>query len=116
MNIDKFGHHVHKRLRFSEILDYKENSLVKSENGTYDLQASRLTGVREPTSPDDVVNKKYVDEKLLNLCSKEELLVLLKSIKADIADKFRQFETKFGNKNFTVQKQNDKAPDSKRNA
>lgn len=98
MNIDKFGHHVHKRLRFSELLDFKENALMKSITGNYDLQSSRLTGVAEPLTSSDVVNKKYVDDKILTLCTKKEMHDLIKTIKADIAHLFIQFEQRFPNK------------------
>lgn len=29
MNIDKFGHHIHKRLRVSALLDFQDKALLK---------------------------------------------------------------------------------------
>lgn len=58
MNIDKFGHHVHKRFRFAQ--NYNE-TLQKSENGDFDLRSSRLKGLKAPLSNDEAVNKEYVD-------------------------------------------------------
>lgn len=119
MNIDKFGHHVHKRLRLSELIDFKENSLVKSEDGSFDLHSSRLTGVGKPLKHDDAVNKQYVDEKISNLCTKTEIKNLVEAIKDDITDNFEQFEKKIYAKSSTEQKvlikQNGQAPNSKRN-
>lgn len=118
MNIDKFGHHVHKRLRLSELIDLKENSLVKSEDGSFDLRSSRLTGVGKPLKHDDVVNKQYVDEKMSNLCTKTEIKKIIEAIKDDITDNFDQFEKKFYTKSSTEQKilskQNGQTPNSKR--
>lgn len=62
MNIDKFGHHVHKRLRIAESFVNFDDTLRKSENGEFDLHFSRLKGVKSPVSNDDAVNKEYVDQ------------------------------------------------------
>lgn len=62
MNVDKFGHHVHKRLRIENSLFLSSNTLTKSAEGEYNLNLSRLKGVKLPVSPDDVVNKQYVDQ------------------------------------------------------
>lgn len=59
MKVDKFGHHVHKRLRHSPELCCK--ALIESEIGEFDLCSKRLKGVKIPTSADDVANKEYVD-------------------------------------------------------
>lgn len=61
MNIDKFGHHVHKRLRFAQNFTNCEEVLKKSENGDFDLRLSRLTGLKSPLSSEDAVNKEYID-------------------------------------------------------
>lgn len=58
MNIDKFGHHVHKRFRFAQNYD---ETLHKSENGDFDLRSSRLKGLKSPLFNDEAVNKEYVD-------------------------------------------------------
>lgn len=62
MNVDKFGHHVHKRLRLDNSLFLPSNALTKSAEGEYNLQLTRLKGVKLPLSPDDAVNKQYIDQ------------------------------------------------------
>lgn len=61
MNIDKFGHHVHKRLRFAESFVNCDETLRKSDGGDFDLHFARLKGLKSPVSNDDAVNKEYVD-------------------------------------------------------
>lgn len=61
MNVDKFGHYIHKRLRLSELFECYDNVLTKSENGEFDLKSSRLRGIRLPLESDEAVNKDYVD-------------------------------------------------------
>lgn len=61
MNIDKFGHHIHKRLRFSEFIDTRNDTLVKTDAGHYDLKSSKLKGLSSPNEADEAVNKAYVD-------------------------------------------------------
>lgn len=89
MNVDKFGHHVHKRLRLSEILHLSTNHLVRSETGDFDLQSSRLRGVQEPVAQDDAVNKNYVDKKIA-----DEIIALSNAIKADLLNEIHQLEKK----------------------
>lgn len=64
MNVDKFGHNVHKRLRVSEAFNNINNALIKSEKGEYDLKSHRLRGLTFPESADEATNKMYVDELL----------------------------------------------------
>lgn len=66
MNIDKFGHHVHKRLRRFDPYD-STKVLVKSATGIYDLQSSKLTGLKSPDNLTDAVNKDYVDNLVNNI-------------------------------------------------
>lgn len=61
MNVDKFGHHVHKRQRISNSSFLDDRALTKSEEGDFNLHSSRLKGTRLPVSPDEVANKQYVD-------------------------------------------------------
>ena len=87
MNIDKFGHHVHRRLRVDQILGLRDNisgALVKSSNGEYDLQSATLKGVKSPVAADEVVNKAYVDKLVQNFISKKELNFQLEIIKAEL--------------------------------
>lgn len=71
MNVDKFGHYIHKRMRLSELFEFNENAMLKSENGDFDLKTSRLRGIRAPVEADDAVNKDYVDQ--LNANTLKEL-------------------------------------------
>lgn len=67
MNIDKFGHHVHKRLRYSEFTDTLHDALLKSETGDYDLRSSRLKGLLPPQEDNEAVNKVYLDKEIEDL-------------------------------------------------
>lgn len=71
MNIDKFGQHVHKRLRAGEISGLKYKALLLTEAGHFDLKSLRLKGVVKPLSSDDAVNKQYVDEYIQNMYEKK---------------------------------------------
>lgn len=73
MNIDKFGHHVHKRLRLSDYLDVFTDALIKSDSGIYDLRQTRLQGLPSPVSEDEAVNKQYVDSVLKQYFTKKDL-------------------------------------------
>lgn len=112
MNIDKFGHHIHKRLRFSELLEFNENALLKSESGDFDLKESRMRGIRSPVDTDDAVNKDYVD-RLYDQIIKEQnrMIGLLRAqivkdvqisvqttLKTKIPEVLVQLEDKFYNK------------------
>lgn len=67
MNIDKFGHHVHKRLRLSDYIDTLNDTLLKTDAGHYDLKTSKLKGISSPTEDDEAVNKAYVDNRFQEL-------------------------------------------------
>lgn len=82
MNIDKFGHHVHKRMRLSELFDFNEKALIKSDNGDFDVKTLRLRGIRSPKEADDAANKDYVDH--LNANTIKELNKLIGSLRAQI--------------------------------
>lgn len=64
MNVDKFGNHVHKRLRLSNIFNSYENALQKSTTGEYDLKQTRLVGLLTPMIGSEAVNKDYLDNKI----------------------------------------------------
>lgn len=67
MNIDKFGHHVHKRLRLTEYITVNNDTLVKSETGEYDLKSSKIKGLKSPDNEDEAVNKAYMDKTVQEL-------------------------------------------------
>lgn len=88
MNVDKFGHHVHKRLRLGNLSD---EALVKSEGGDYNLHSSRLKGVKLPVTPDDAVNKQYVDH--INTITQTNLANIILTQKRNDS-RIRQIEEK----------------------
>lgn len=71
MNIDKFGHHVHKRLRVSSYFDTLNDALVRTEKG-FDLKLTSLHGLPSPKSDDEAANKLYVDRTLGELYSQKD--------------------------------------------
>lgn len=95
MNIDKFGHHIHKRMRLSEIFDVTDKALTKNESGDFDLQFARLKGVKAPVAGDDVVNKDYVDQTIKSFYTKVEVQSLLAGIKTDMQVILHQFTRDF---------------------
>lgn len=83
MNVDKFGHYIHKRMRLTDLFEFNENALLKTENGDFDLKTLRLRGIRSPVEADDAVNKDYVDR--LNANMLKELNNL--AVKKDYVDR-----------------------------
>lgn len=114
MNIDKFGHHVHKRLRVTE---FNDKALLRTENDDFDLQSSRLRGVNSPVLPSDAVNKKYVDQLLRNTYEKKKIDALFEIINSQINHLSRQLNLNFYTKkeidNILYQLNNDKKTNSK---
>jgi hypothetical protein len=95
MNIDKFGHHVHKRLRVSQFSEFNDKALLRTENGDFDLQTSRLKGVAFPELPNDAVNKQYVDHLIQNNYEKKKLDSLFEIINSQILHLSRQLQLNF---------------------
>lgn len=89
MNVDKFGHHVHKRLRRSEPYFDPEQVLVRSENGEFDLHSARLRGLKNPSTADDAANKQYVDNLLNDYYTKLDIIAELHKVKTDIINLIR---------------------------
>lgn len=95
MNIDKFGHHVHKRLRMSTVHDPINKGLLLNDAGQYDLkQQSRLIGLQKPLTPDEAVNKDYVDQNSKLFCNKHDIFDEIKSIKSQLQLLQKQLEEK----------------------
>lgn len=86
MNIDKFGHHVHKRLRLGELINTFSDTLVKSETGDFDLKSSRLKGLQSPERDDEAVNKAYIDKYV------QELRNEMKQIHSDVKKYLKNLE------------------------
>lgn len=84
MNVDKFGHHVHKRSRISDLLDL--SSIVRFENNIVDLHSATLTGLSPPSNSTDAVNKQYVDS---TFCCKSEIKNEVKTIRNEIMDEIK---------------------------
>lgn len=78
MNLDKFGHHVHKRLRLTEFNDTLAETLIKTQTGDLYLKSSRLKGLQSPEQDDEAVNKEYLDKSI------EELRHEMKKIHSDV--------------------------------
>lgn len=121
MNIDKFGHHVHKRLRLSNILDYDEKKIFITEEGDFDLQQKRLKGVKYPILADEVVNKEYVDEIINKYYTKQEVDNLILSVIKRELISFRdqlpfEFSTKKDLEKIIKVLKNDKRSNSERNS
>lgn len=92
MNIDKFGHHVHKRLRLSEHIDIYNDTLQKSETGEYDLKSSKLKGLSSPDKDDEAVNKAYLDKTVQELRNEisqvnSRVLIYLKNLESARTDR-----------------------------
>lgn len=83
MNIDKFGHHVHKRLRANEVSDLNYKALLRT-NGACFEGSLQLKGVAEPSLPDDAVNKQYVDQYIQNMYDKTYIDSLFDTINNQI--------------------------------
>lgn len=83
MNIDKFGHHVHKRLR-----------AVEHVQGDINLNSSRLKGLKSPQSGDEAANKDYVDQTTKPFCTKQELNAEIRKIKIEIESLLVQYSQK----------------------
>lgn len=97
MNVDKFGHHVHKRLRLP--IDFNDKNLRRQDDGDFDLKLTRLKGVKSPSFPDDAVNKQYVDQKLAEFYTKQDIDVEFKNIKSQLQVILDQFSSKHSTKN-----------------
>lgn len=95
MNIDKFGHHVHKRLRGGEISDLKYKALIQTGTGLCFEGSLQLKGVAKPVSPDDAVNKQYVDECILNMYTKQHIDSMLNTINNQIHHLASQLKLNF---------------------
>lgn len=82
MNIDKFGHHVHKRLRLSEVFDISDKVFYKSIDGDLDLKSAKIKGLKIPQLPDEAVNKQYVDDMFRKYCEKKTFMLEINGIKS----------------------------------
>lgn len=89
MNVDKFGHHVHKRLRVSDYIGALNDTLNKAETGYYDLKQTRLRGLPVPVSEDEAVNKEFVDFALKKYYTKTEVDI---KVKAAVDSYIKQFK------------------------
>lgn len=90
MNIDKFGHHVHKRLRLTDYFDLYNDALLKSDTGHYDLKQNRLLGLPTPVYDNEAANKQYLDQALKKYYLKKEIDVIVKSILDSSLLQFKQ--------------------------
>lgn len=82
--MDKFGHHIHKRLRLPDFLENFDKVLMRTETGEFDLQNTRLTGITIPLKNTDAVNKEYVDSQSQLFVKKQEVDIIFNDLKADV--------------------------------
>lgn len=108
MNIDKFGHHIHKNLRFSELLNFRENCLVKKNNGEYNLYFHRLKGVKSPQDADEVVNLEYLDHRMNAFYHKYDIDMIIantkKEIMREVNDLITNLKTEIPSNNFQLKR------------
>lgn len=76
--MDKFGHHINKRLNLQDFFENFDKILKRTETGAYDLQSARLTGVTTPLQSSDAGNKDYVDSQ------KKEIDIILNALKTEL--------------------------------
>lgn len=74
MNVDKFGHHLLKNQRVFEALSF-ENTIKKDDNGNFNAQFKKIVNATTPIDDQDVANKSYVDEILLNIINQQNLIL-----------------------------------------
>lgn len=89
--MDKFGHHINKRLRITDFLETSDKAFILEE---IDVQSKRLTGVLIPLKANDAVNKEYVDKQFESFASKQEVYDLLSTLKLDTQKYIHQFMKK----------------------
>lgn len=61
MNVDKFGHHVHKRQRFGEIIRI-ECALKRTDDNNLSIENRRLQNLSSPQELNDAATKEYTDK------------------------------------------------------
>lgn len=91
MNVDKFGHHVHKRLRVLDFFDIYNEALIKSDSGDFDLKQKRLRGLKNPVFEDEAVNKQFLDFTLKQYYTKKEFD---SRVKTTVESHLKQFKEK----------------------
>lgn len=120
MNIDKFGHHVHKRLRLTDLFDFTDHPLTLKKYENDELNSSILKNVQTPKDSNDAVNKEYIDTITKNLCNKEEVNFILNEFMKEVQrvlDRFiKDVYTKFEVDNIISSLSKDEATSSKRNS
>ena len=61
MNVDKFGHHVHKRQRLNEVVRI-ECPLKRIDGDNLSVENKRLQNLKDPQELNDAVTKNYTDK------------------------------------------------------
>lgn len=84
MNIDKFGHYVHKRMRSVEPSNLLEKSLAQALKGECKLKLQSLQILNPPLSDNHAVNKQYMDKVMADFYTKSEINKQLQIIKSDM--------------------------------
>lgn len=94
MNIDKFGHHVHKRVRSIEPSYLFDKTLVEASNTETGLKLHSLKILQTPNSNDDAINKKYLDAIVVNFYTKQEIDKQVEVIKSQLFALSQQLQDK----------------------
>lgn len=75
MNVDKFGHHLHKSKRFKpETPVFVYCNLNYTSDKNLDAQNKVIKNIQTPINENDAVNKEYVDKSLESLNSNLQLM------------------------------------------
>lgn len=67
MNVDKFGHHVHKRQRLNEIIRI-ESALKRTDDNNLSVENRRLQNLNSPQESNDAATKEYTDKAISEYC------------------------------------------------
>lgn len=70
MNVDKFGHHVHKNKRIKNNLMVVECALKHLSDNNLDAQNKIIRNVKLPVYVTDSANKEYVDKSIEDIYKK----------------------------------------------
>lgn len=92
--MDKFGNHINKKLNLQLFYDNFSNILLRNKTGEFDLQHSRITGVKTPLRDTDAVNKEYVDRKCESYLNNQNE-ILIDTLKLDIEKHIQNFKELF---------------------
>lgn len=59
MNVDKFGHHINKKIKFNNI--YINGCIKLDQRGNFDVENKKISNLQQPSENNDATTKLYVD-------------------------------------------------------